>query len=788
MKSEIQRRYKLLKWIPPLLLLAIVGFATYVWLEYSGEKEKIEIAKAKSTMQNIRRPGGAEPLNLTHKMDYTQFDNGRKVYHVTADGTQMLPNNQQQLENPEFVFFDEKEQEQIRIKGKHCNVSPNFDSITVFDGKENKQPTLVTSPNGMSIKTHQIEYKSGDRQFSTTTMALFEWDTLKGKSKGFTYKIETDKLLLPENPEIHFVNTSSDDQTPIVMTGDHGMIDRKNGFAFFEGNVDVTQGKDKIRAHRIEVIFKPKGHDLEKITAVKDVHIRFPRPGNTFETPNPDAGSDAKPAASAPAAQTAATAAGSPQSIPSMANVFQADASSGKDLDAQLVELFFYDNGRTIKTFHSIGDCTFVLHAYGPNNKPTENRIIKGETFDALFNEQGDMKQFHANDNVSVKLQPIGNPKKQQEADQQTIFCKDMVADFIEKTGDVKEIHFNDSFRHVQGGRTVSSDRAVYSGATKTTDLIGEPEIIDSTFNIKSTSMQLSEDTSNVHAQGDVKSSFIQGEGKNSATFPFSSPSKQPVYISSEIMDWDSQKAEATYTEKAKLWQEKNVITAAKLVINNRDNTLAAYEKVHTIFYNKNVGQTQTSKAQTQTAKTQSQPQSQAQSQPSLPAPKEVKIFSDSDTDTNNGPITVDAGAMNYADKDRIIHFEKDVKIVTTSTKINSDRADFYLNEQTQDFDRLYAMGKVTINHDRKTGKGTLATFYNDGKRLVLEGNPKLSEPGQADIYGRVLTLFLNEDRILIDGQEDGRANSTLSVTGQSVISNDNSSSNNQDDKKPTPP
>ncbi|HET6266540.1 MAG TPA: hypothetical protein VFG11_02400, partial [Acidobacteriota bacterium] len=81
--------------------------------------------------------------------------------------------------------------------------------------------------------------------------------------------------------------------------------------------------------------------------------------------------------------------------------------------------------------------------------------------------------------------------------------------------------------------------------------------------------------------------------------------------------------------------------------------------------------------------------------------------------------------------------------------------------------------------------KGTLATFYNDGRKLVLEGNPKLIEPGQADIYGKVLTLFLNEDRILIDGQEDGRANSTLSVAGQNVLS---TTTSNQDEKKPTPP
>src|SRR5206468_4064858 len=75
------------------------------------------------------------------------------------------------------------------------------------------------------------------------------------------------------------------------------------------------------------------------------------------------------------------------QSAPSMANVFSADTSSGKDLDAQMVELYFYPDGRTIDSFHSVGDCTFVLHSYDSSDQLKENRIIKGQTFDATFNQ-----------------------------------------------------------------------------------------------------------------------------------------------------------------------------------------------------------------------------------------------------------------------------------------------------------------------------------------------------------------------------------------------------------------
>lgn len=785
MSTGTIRSYQILKLIPTLLLLSIIGFSTYVWWKY-GKTEPKAPPLPKSRIEVLRGSPKSPPVSGTENIQYTHFDNGKKVYHVNASKTVTLQNGQQQLEDPDFTFYDENEEEAINVTGKHCNMTRNFNTITVWED------TKVTSPNGMSVTAHSIIYESAERQFSTPAIANFHWQTLWGKSQGFTYKIDEDKLFLPSDPQIRFIDKTSENKEPIVMTGDHGMIDRKSGFAFFEGNVDVTQGKDRIRAHRIEAEFIPRTNELQKITGIKDVHVTFARPGATFDVPEgeedeegPDQAESKAPQPppppQKPAIQTPQT-----QSGPSMANVFSADVSSGKDLDAQMVELYFYEGGKIIKSFHSIGDCTFVLHNYDSSDKLAENRIIKGQTFDATFNQAGDMQQFHANQDVSVKVAPVGDKKKEQESSKQTIFCDDLVTDFIESTGDVKEIHFNDHFRHVQGTQTVSSNKAIYNGSLRKTDLIGSPEIEDETFDITSNSMELFEDTNSIHAFGNVKSLFVQGEGNNPRTFPFSSPSKQPVYISAEDMQWNSQKSEATYTEKAKLWQDKSVITAGRLVINDRDKTMSAYEKVHTIFYNKNSGaQTQTAQAQTtQTQAAKSTAQAQTQ-------PKTMHIFTDTDSESDEGPITVDAGIMNYADKDRIIHFEKDVRVVTSSTQINSERTDFYLKEENSDFDRLYAMGKVQILHESKHGTGNEATFYNDDRKLILSGNPRLQETGQADIVGRVLTLLLAEDRILIDGQEDGRASTTLSMeSGHPVLSSsapsssDSSSSKSKKEKK----
>jgi LPS export ABC transporter protein LptC/lipopolysaccharide transport protein LptA len=735
MKATILRRYVILKWIPRLLMIGIISFAIYFGISY----------KRGPDTQKSSKPAPTAPSTQTN-IEYSHFEKGRLTYHVSAKKVTIQKSGQQQLVDPEFIFYDKDQKEMISITGKLCHISRDMNNITVF------QDTQVMSKDRMMVKTEKIRYESAQQRFISQNKSYFDWRTLQGFSKGFIYSIDTEQLELPSDPTIRYVNRLSENKKPIWMSGDRAFIDRKSGFAFFEGDVDVKQGKDRTNAERIEAVFKPGGNDLEKLTAIKNVRMKFGRPGDETEA-------EALPV-------DGTTPQNPPKSNPpSMSNVFAADASSAKDLTADVVELYFYPDGSTIRAFHSTGDCKFVLHTFNAKNKPLEDRIINGKVFDAKFNEDGDMQEFQADTDVSVKLQPYGNPKKEKLENDQTIFCKHLVASLVPKTGEIQQIDFNENFKHVQAERTISSQKAVYTSNMKKTDLIGKPEIRDATFTITADSMQLLEENSGIIAKGNVKSEFVRSEGKTPMTFPFSSPSNQPVYISSEDMNWDSKKSEATYTGKAKLWQEKNVITANKLLINDAEKTLSAYEKVHTIFY-KGKQQKKDAAAGGKNKKEEPKQHPQTQTAPSKGnSQAEVKLV-DNPQELQEGPISVDAGIMNYAEKDRVIHFERDVKIVTSATKINSDKADFFLKQNTSDFDKLYALGNVTLVHEARHGSGNQATFFADEQKLVLEGNPKLSEAGQADVHGRILTLFLTDDRILIDGQDDGRATTTLQMKG----------------------
>jgi|GEM_PF-3937644 len=757
MKKASLLSYTILKWIPRILMLGLVGFSVYVYLNY-GTKQSV----SKPAKTDRGGKGGRTVIQKVSGIDYSHFDKGQKVYEVHAQKNEKLKNQMQKLEKPLFIFFDDKQQENIRVTGKQCNISRDFNTITVIDD------VLVKSPNGMTITAHLLKYDSRLRQFFTPSPSRFRWKTLTGKAVGFVYKIDEEMLILPEEPEIQYINRASDNRKPIVVTGMRGAIDRKNGFAYFDENVEVTQGRDRINADRIEVTFTPEGNDVEKIVGRNNVHIKFARPGQPDEDKNSE---EIKAPVSLTAEETTPqTSKGTP---PSMSNVFAADEQSGKDLDADTVELYFYEDGSTIRSFHSNGNCTFVLHTFDNRNKPFENRIIKGQRFDAKFNSAGDMEQFHAIEDVSVTVQGAGPNRKANPP--QTIYCQELNSLLVPSTGDVREIHFDGGFKHVQSTRTVSSERAVYYGTEKKTDLIGSPRIKDATFNITSEKMYLFEENSAIHSEGNVKSEFIKGEGKNPTTFPFSSPSNQPVYISAEKMDWDSEKSEATYTGKAKLWQDKSVITAARMIINDKDKTMSAYDKVHTIFYNQKQSAAAPPKGKKEKKSTQTAPQTapaeegkSTQTAPQTAPVEENKLLTPGEEE--DGPIVVDAAIMNYVEKDRIIHFEKDCKVTTPSTRINSDKADFYLKQESSEFERLYAQGKVTIQSEQKRGSGKRATFYAEDRKLVLEGDPKLQETGKADILGHMLTLFLADGRILIDGQEDGRATSTLEMLEGSTI------------------
>ena len=76
--TNVQRRFTIIKWIPRILMVAVIGFAFYVGWKY---KEVAETPKN----QGIKQSKGGIVKGEQRNIDYSHFDKGKLIYKVNAD-------------------------------------------------------------------------------------------------------------------------------------------------------------------------------------------------------------------------------------------------------------------------------------------------------------------------------------------------------------------------------------------------------------------------------------------------------------------------------------------------------------------------------------------------------------------------------------------------------------------------------------------------------------------------------------------------------------------------------
>jgi lipopolysaccharide export system protein LptA len=141
----------------------------------------------------------------------------------------------------------------------------------------------------------------------------------------------------------------------------------------------------------------------------------------------------------------------------------------------------------------------------------------------------------------------------------------------------------------------------------------------------------------------------------------------------------------------------------------------------------------------------------------------------------------VKAAAMRYSGADRIAFYEGGVILTRPGLTVRSQRLRAYLAEEPSEetsatipssgLDRAFAEGSVEIVQKTgprtRAGKGDVADFYAAENRVVLDGAPAEladAQPNQkpALTRGRRLTWFGDADKLLVDGGESQPAVSSL--------------------------
>jgi len=128
---------------------------------------------------------------------------------------------------------------------------------------------------------------------------------------------------------------------------------------------------------------------------------------------------------------------------------------------------------------------------------------------------------------------------------------------------------------------------------------------------------------------------------------------------------------------------------------------------------------------------------------------------------TEKKPVDIVADIMEGLEKGKIIVFKGNVVAKQEDLQIFSETMTAYLNETSNEIDKVEAKGNVKIVKAERTATCEEALFENAKGEITLKGNVVVYS-GPDRLAGDTVIYYLNEDRVSVEGEKDKRARITV--------------------------
>ena len=166
-------------------------------------------------------------------------------------------------------------------------------------------------------------------------------------------------------------------------------------------------------------------------------------------------------------------------------------------------------------------------------------------------------------------------------------------------------------------------------------------------------------------------------------------------------------------------------------------------------------------------------PKAAAQTQPRKPAPKADKPAErpaakspvsalSPPKDSPPQPVTINADRMEAIKKEGLIIFQGKVEARYNNNLQYADQMEVYLDDRGEKVLRAISTGNVkVVASDCRTGTSRRAEYYDPEQKIVLIGNARVWQDENV-VQGERITLFLAEDRSIVEGGRESRVNVTF--------------------------
>jgi lipopolysaccharide export system protein LptA len=711
-------------------------------------------------------------VGVAYNTHYAYEAGGRVRFKLEAGVDTSFEDGTHQLERVRLESNGVKGDRTDLVTADRARISDTSD-LNRLDAEFISNVRILTS-EGLVVETEYLKYNHTDNTAQTDKPVSFERNNLHGTATGMLVEANDERVHLLEDADVtveprnkvpadppgkpRAPNAAAQPppkstpaggkiKAPVHVTGQTALLEKKEHRVTFNGSVMVTQKTVEMRSDRM-IGYLDTGDHIQKIEArgnsdlketgqaeiqAADMDFFFDETqrldravatgGVYAKSIGPEPLREARSDTAEITFKENASSLNVADRIKAQGHaVLQvhappADAANQKnpaerEIKGDEITMEFFDDGKALKTAAAAGNATLVVTP-ARAVRGADKKTIQAPEMTAVFFEEGNrIKTYEASGGVKLDIDPMvdgAHPPR-------ITTSRTLRATFLADSQDIDRAVQEGDFKYSEGDRNGAAERALYDGQREVLTLRGgRPMGWDSKSRLQADEIDYDRGKDEMHARGDVRTTYFNREATAGST-PFSKKSKSPTYMTAERVDERGDDSVAIYTGNARGWQDDSFVKADRIELYKDENRMVALGHVESALY--------TIERQTS------------------PGKREIV------------PAFASAERMTYSDDQRLVHYEGHVKSRQGTDRIEADRVDTFLKQDTSEVDHLIAAGSVDLTQPGRHGVGDKLTYTSDDGRAVLIGkNARVDDEEKGSVMGSELTFYNGDDKISVDNQ-----------------------------------
>ncbi|MGD0222183.1 MAG: LPS export ABC transporter periplasmic protein LptC [Terriglobia bacterium] len=750
------------KWLTGLVVVGISLTALAVSLAYW-------ISSTRRTPPAQTLPSPAPDVNQQLSgYTFTRFEQGRAVFKVQAARTLAYQQSKSTtLEDVTVEVFGHKGNNSDILRTHQCEYntqSGDFLGSGPVDielgAHSNDLPgTGLRGKHRVFLETSKVAYHQDDELAETDEPVKFRMGPASGTALGMVYATRDGWVELKHNVAADLKQgTGGASQPPIHLTAAALRYDKEGGRVTLTGPVEMTEGKRRavsenasielddrnrvsrvnldghaqafdvnslrsveLKANRVQGDFDAATGELRHLTAENDVVGESKGKGSTSSLTaqrfDMDLGGKHPQPLHGVAAGNVHINLESQPVLNLPEKTVTGNGPEKKSLTAAEVKFEFRPDTHGLKDAETTGPGTLLV---SPADPKTGEKVITAGQFLMTFDARSRIESLRGTAPTQVLFRPpatapAGSTGQQSQADR-------LDALFDVGTQTLREVLQTGNYQYRDGDRQAKADKSNYSANAQNMVLLGHPEVWDTNTRIKCQKITIDMRTNTFTGEGQVQSAHLPSPAPGAP--PATTPAL-PTNVLADKMVARRQSQTVHYEGHVRAWQGTDVLESSSLDVYRTERRVSSGSQVVTSYL-----------------------------QPAAMVGGEgAAAHSTGET----RPVTVHADFLEYFDQGRRARYHGNVRMVTESTNLQSDRLDVYFSPgdtaQGSEVDHAEADGHVRVTQPGRLGTGDHGEYYaGPGKIILTGGPPSLIDDKKGSTTGQRLTFFIHDDRLFVDG------------------------------------